>query len=85
MDYEIDSGTLVLHYQPRVSLRDWKAKSVEALVRHYVPGYGLLGPEAFVAEAERSGEIVRIGRWVLEAGWLRRRAGRGRAAQSQWR
>ena len=66
MSYEIGTGSLVLHYQPRVSVRDWKTACVEALVRWRTPRGGLLGPEFFIADAERSGAIVGIGRWVLE-------------------
>jgi len=40
-------------------------RGAEALVRWQHPEHGLLGPARFVEAAERSGAIVRLGRWVL--------------------
>lgn len=61
----IDDGELRLWYQPIVSLTDDEVVGVEALVRWQHPEQGLLGPAAFVPQAERSELIVHLGRWVL--------------------
>jgi diguanylate cyclase (GGDEF)-like protein len=51
----IADGQLLLHYQPKVDLRSQRLVGVEALVRWQHPTLGLLFPDSFVAEAERSG------------------------------
>jgi diguanylate cyclase (GGDEF)-like protein/PAS domain S-box-containing protein len=55
---------LVLHYQPRMTLGG-ELVGVEALVRWQHPRRGLLTPDKFIAVAEDSGLITRIGEWVL--------------------
>jgi diguanylate cyclase (GGDEF)-like protein len=51
----IAEDQLVLHYQPKLDLRLRRMVGVEALVRWEHPSRGLLYPDSFVAEAERSG------------------------------
>jgi diguanylate cyclase (GGDEF)-like protein len=62
----LDRGELRLLYQPIVSIADGSLKGVEALLRWHHPERGLVMPMEFIPVAERSGEIRRIGRWVLE-------------------
>lgn len=62
----IERDELSVFYQPVMSLRRQKIVSVEALLRWRHPQRGLLEPSAFIAVAESSGLIVRIGEWVLE-------------------
>lgn len=59
---------LVLHHQPIIDLRQARTVEVEALVRWQHPERGLLGPGTFIPQAEETGEIVDLGRWVLDAG-----------------
>ncbi len=59
-------GELRLHYQPQVQLAVGATTGVEALVRWQHPERGLLAPAAFLAEAEATGLIHRLGAWVLE-------------------
>ena len=85
----VERGEFLLHYQPLVRLADGRVRGAEALVRWQHPEHGLLGPARFVEAAERSGAIVRLGRWVLTeacrqaAAWWRelRRAGAVRERQ----
>jgi EAL domain-containing protein (putative c-di-GMP-specific phosphodiesterase class I)/CheY-like chemotaxis protein len=63
----IANGELRLHYQPQLSAQDGRIVGVEALVRWLDPIEGLLSPARFLPQAERSGSIVDLGRWVLNA------------------
>jgi EAL domain-containing protein (putative c-di-GMP-specific phosphodiesterase class I) len=61
----IDGNQLLLHYQPKVSLRTGAMTGVEALLRWHHPDRGLLLPGAFIPLAEDAGLIRRLGRWAL--------------------
>jgi diguanylate cyclase (GGDEF)-like protein/PAS domain S-box-containing protein len=62
----LSDGELVVHYQPTVELESGRIVGVEALVRWQHPTRGLLQPADFVGVAEETGQIVEIGRWVLD-------------------
>ena len=62
-----ECNQFVLHYQPRISLRDGRITGVEALVRWMNPERGLVLPAQFIALAEELGLIGAIGDWVLRA------------------
>ncbi|MGH2753014.1 MAG: putative bifunctional diguanylate cyclase/phosphodiesterase [Actinomycetota bacterium] len=53
----IESGELVLHYQPKVDVQSREVTSVEALVRWQHPMRGLISPDDFVPLAEHTGLI----------------------------
>lgn len=55
----------LLHFQPQVDIRDGRIIGAEALIRWQHPDEGLILPGRFIAIAEHSGHIVRIGEWVL--------------------
>ena len=56
-----------LFYQPQFSIADGALVGVEALLRWQTPRDGMRFPGEFVPAAEKSGLIVDIGGWVLEA------------------
>ena len=62
----IGRGPLRLHYQPEYDLRNGRMLGMEALVRWEHPHRGILAPSEFIALAEETGEIWRIGAWVVE-------------------
>jgi diguanylate cyclase (GGDEF)-like protein/PAS domain S-box-containing protein len=59
-----------LHYQPIVSLETGVGVGFEALIRWEHPDHGLLPPSEFIGFAEDSGQIVRMGSWVLRTACL---------------
>lgn len=56
----------MLHYQPKVDVRNGAVTGVEALVRWAHPDYGLVLPDDFVPLAEETGVIKPLTRWVLD-------------------
>ncbi len=55
-----------VYYQPIYSVKEDKFHSAEALLRLYDEKYGFIAPDIFIAAAEKSGAIHRIGDFVLE-------------------
>jgi predicted signal transduction protein with EAL and GGDEF domain len=62
-------GELHLAYQPIVAAADGRLTGVEALLRWTLPSRGLVQPAVLIPLAEQSGQIIDIGRWVLEVAW----------------
>lgn len=62
----LDNGEFVLHYQPQYAVTRGTLLGFEALVRWQHPSRGLLYPGDFIAVAEETGLIVRLGAWVME-------------------
>lgn len=62
----IASGEIFLLYQPILSLADGRLSGFEALVRWRHPELGLIGPDRFIPIAEETGQILPLGRFVLE-------------------
>ena len=55
----------IVHYQPIVSLLDFRISGFEALVRWQRPDFGLVMPSGFISAAEDTGLILWIGNWIL--------------------
>lgn len=61
----VEAGDFDLHYQPIVDLKNGNVLGVESLLRWRSQESGLLMPADFLRDAEQSGAIVPIERWVI--------------------
>ena len=55
-----------LHYQPVIRLSNGRIAGFEALIRWHHPDRGMVFPAEFIPLAEKNGQILDIGHWVLE-------------------
>ncbi|MDI7065284.1 EAL domain-containing protein, partial [Klebsiella pneumoniae] len=61
----LTAGHFSLHFQPKFHGSGDSLAGAEALIRLNHPKLGALAPLEFVPIAERSGQIVQIGYWVM--------------------
>jgi EAL domain-containing protein (putative c-di-GMP-specific phosphodiesterase class I) len=61
----VSRSELILHYQPKIQLGSGAICGVEALVRWQHPDRGLLLPEMFMADVERTELLGQLTQWVL--------------------
>jgi diguanylate cyclase (GGDEF)-like protein/PAS domain S-box-containing protein len=64
--FAIDQQQLELYYQPIIDLKTKQVTAMEALIRWHHPQLGLIPPGDFIPIAEESGQIIAIGRWVMQ-------------------
>ncbi len=76
----LGAGELMLHYQPKVALRDRRTTGVEALIR-WKRADGMVSPGQFLPVAEESELIVPIGTWVLHESCRQMKAWRDRGVR----
>ncbi|MFW6341199.1 MAG: EAL domain-containing protein [Wenzhouxiangella sp.] len=60
------NGELSLVFQPIMEPDSGRIRAAEVLLRWNSPVLGRVSPEQFIPVAEQSGQIVDIGRWVIE-------------------
>lgn len=63
--YAMGHDQLELRYQPQVDSASGAVVGLEALVRWKHPERGMVSPGAFIPVAERTGQIVELGEWVM--------------------
>lgn len=61
----IEAGNFSLYFQPKFRSDNGKLTGTEALLRLNHPKLGFLSPMEFIPIAERSGQIIQIGYWVI--------------------
>jgi len=62
----VEREELELFFQPQIALPSGRIVGLEALIRWKHPTRGLLLPSAFIPIAETTGNILRIGQWVID-------------------
>lgn len=60
------NGELMLHYQPKLDIRQGTVCQAEALLRWSHPQFGNVSPAEFIVLAERTGSIHLLTNWVIE-------------------
>lgn len=79
-------GEFQVYYQPKLAVASGRVTGFEALIRWQHPQRGQISPDQFITVAEETGQIVDIGRWVLQAScyqfrqWLEQSLVGGRVA-----
>ncbi|HUG21332.1 putative bifunctional diguanylate cyclase/phosphodiesterase [Piscinibacter sp.] len=74
----LEHSRLVVHFQPVVDAKTKRPVLSEVLVRMLGDDGALLGPGHFIDVAEKTGQIMQVGQWVLEqACWQARRLEEG--------
>ena len=63
--HALRNDELELRYQPQVDITNGRVVSMEALVRWKHPQRGMVSPLEFIPVAERTGQIIELGEWVL--------------------
>lgn len=63
----LDKSEFVLYYQPQFNLMSGALIGCEGLIRWRHKSRGIIQPSRFIAVAEETGLITRIGDWVLQA------------------
>lgn len=66
LEHAVERGEMDVRYQPMVDLSTGETMGVEALCRWTRAGTGPVSPSTFIPLAEQTGQIVAIGRFVLD-------------------
>lgn len=67
MEAGLEQGQFYIVYQPKIYIKDEALYSVEALLRWKHPQFGHVKPSEFIPLAEKTGFIVPLTLWLIEA------------------
>jgi diguanylate cyclase (GGDEF)-like protein/PAS domain S-box-containing protein len=62
----LEQQRFILHFQPKIDIVSGRITGAEALLRWQRPEQGLVYPSEFIPFAEKSGQIVAIGAWIID-------------------
>lgn len=62
----IANNEMYLEYQPKLNMETGKVDSMEALLRWRQPSGSFISPMQFIPILERTGMMVKVGRWILK-------------------
>ncbi|MBD2111886.1 MULTISPECIES: EAL domain-containing response regulator [Cyanophyceae] len=63
----LENSEFQIFYQPKINLITGRIMGAEALLRWHHPELGMVDPNVFIPIAEKTGHIIEIGNWILEA------------------
>ncbi len=66
LEKALQDNEFVLLYQPKINFKHSEVQEAEALIRWKQDENTLLSAASFIAHAEKTGMIVRIGNWVID-------------------
>ncbi|WP_417597407.1 EAL domain-containing protein [Oceanospirillum sp.] len=66
LNQAIERQELELYFQPKITLKNQQCHGAEALLRWSHPDLGRIPPDVFIPVAEKTGQIIEIGQWVLD-------------------
>lgn len=66
LEESLKNGDFKAYLQPKISLNDGKIAGAEALIRWQHPKKGMIYPSEFIPIFEKSGEILKLDRFVFE-------------------
>ena len=67
LNIALENAEFQILYQPKINLITGRIMGAEALLRWHHPELGMVDPNVFIPMAEKTGHIIEIGNWVLEA------------------
>ena len=66
MQMALTNGEFEVYYQPLVEVSSMEIVAAEALIRWRHPQYGFISPEVFIGLMEKTGFIVKLGKYILD-------------------
>ncbi len=67
MKIGLEKGEFEVYYQPIVAVESRETVAAEALIRWNHPKHGMIPPDIFISLMERTGFIIKLGRFILDS------------------